>query len=91
MRSRYIVHMRAEEYLKKVSVDAQLFLICGTEVYLSEKTKNVIIQKLGLSEINIDVRDYVSSAADVISIAEQMPCFEAYSPDRIHCSTNNQG
>ena len=70
--------MRAEQFLSNVKTDNQIFFLCGQEGYLIDKVREAIVHNLSCDELNTDVRDDGACVDDIISVADQMPCFAPY-------------
>lgn len=67
--------MTAEQFLKQPNFDEKVCLVYGEERFLTDAVKDAMIALLGVDMMNLDVREEKTSADEVISITQQMPCF----------------
>ncbi len=67
--------MTVGQFIKQNNFEYPMFLIYGSAGFLAERAKNAILKALGCDMMNLDVLDADATADDVISRAEQLPCF----------------
>ena len=67
--------MTAMQFLNNVNTDSKLFLLYGQEELFIDKVRKAIADSVGAGELNTDIFDENSSVEQIITVADQMPCF----------------
>ena len=70
--------MAAANFLRQPDREAQIYFAFGEERYLLDAIKDAVCEIVGSDAMNTDVREGKVAPAEIIAIADQMPCFAPY-------------